>query len=223
MDKLATESDQIRRRDRVELDTPAESAIRAAMERVKSAGSDPMLLEAIELLKKAKARVSDYVDSRTAFTKLVDDVKLINKYLDPLMTYKSNARLTASDLTTIRSLLELMCQQMEADEARVLNQPVLKSMIPMIVWHHSGDRKVTLVGGGERLVTALNFCFMQLGFEVIPEQNINRIKDMTFHAMVAPVVEWLQARGHPHQYVMISQTSASLLEDSQTIPFQPPN
>jgi hypothetical protein len=51
-----------RRRDRVDLSTPAERAIRAAREAVEQAGADPRLTDATNLLSAALTKVSDFVD-----------------------------------------------------------------------------------------------------------------------------------------------------------------
>ena len=50
------------RRSRVDLQTPAEAAIRAAMKAVEEAGADPLLTEAVVLLDQAKEKVADFVD-----------------------------------------------------------------------------------------------------------------------------------------------------------------
>lgn len=56
-------SDQIPRRNRVDLHTPAEKAIHEAMAEVEKLPADVRLTDAIILLEKAKQCVSDYVDS----------------------------------------------------------------------------------------------------------------------------------------------------------------
>lgn len=53
---------QIPRRNRVDLMTPAELAIRAAIEEVEKAGADQLLTEAVILLGRAQGRVADFVD-----------------------------------------------------------------------------------------------------------------------------------------------------------------
>ena len=53
----------IPRRARVDLYTPAETAIRNAMIVVEEAGAHPLLTEAITLLSQAKDKVADFVDS----------------------------------------------------------------------------------------------------------------------------------------------------------------
>ena len=50
------------RRVRMDLWTPAERAIHAAIEAVEEAGADPRLTDAVILLGRAKDRVADYVD-----------------------------------------------------------------------------------------------------------------------------------------------------------------
>lgn len=52
----------IPRRNRIDLLTPAESAIREAMLAVEQAGAHPLLTEAVELLDEAKNVVGDFVD-----------------------------------------------------------------------------------------------------------------------------------------------------------------
>lgn len=56
-------SNKIPRRNRIDLNCPAEKAIRAAIEEVEELGADPTLTEAIQLLSKAKELVSDYIDA----------------------------------------------------------------------------------------------------------------------------------------------------------------
>lgn len=50
------------RRNRVDLYTPAELAIRAAVFAVEEAGCDPLLTEAVNLLQEAREKVADYVE-----------------------------------------------------------------------------------------------------------------------------------------------------------------
>lgn len=50
------------RRNRLDLNTPAEKAIFSAMQEVEKAGAHPLLTEAVILLGKAKDLISDYVD-----------------------------------------------------------------------------------------------------------------------------------------------------------------
>jgi hypothetical protein len=58
---MMTDND-IPRRIRIELMTPAELAIRAAVLAVEEAGADPLLTDAVVLLDEAKEKVADYVD-----------------------------------------------------------------------------------------------------------------------------------------------------------------
>lgn len=60
--KSKTMETEIPRRNRLDLNTPAELAIYHAMQEVEKAGADVRLTEAINLLKKAKDLVSDCVD-----------------------------------------------------------------------------------------------------------------------------------------------------------------
>lgn len=50
------------RRVRLELQTPAEAAIRAAIAAVENVGADPRLTESVILLGKALDRLADFVD-----------------------------------------------------------------------------------------------------------------------------------------------------------------
>lgn len=52
----------IPRRIRLDLMTPAETAITQAMYAVESAGADTLLTDAINLLSQAREKVADYVD-----------------------------------------------------------------------------------------------------------------------------------------------------------------
>ncbi len=52
------------RRDRLDLNTPAELAIHNAMQEVDKAGADMKLTHAISFLVKAKELVSDFEDSK---------------------------------------------------------------------------------------------------------------------------------------------------------------
>jgi hypothetical protein len=52
----------LRRRNRLENNTPAELAIRAAIAEVEKTGAHPHLTEAVLLLDRARERVADYVD-----------------------------------------------------------------------------------------------------------------------------------------------------------------
>ncbi len=54
----------IPRRACVDRMTPAELAIREAIRVVEEAGGDPLLTEAVNLLQKAKDKVSDFVDTK---------------------------------------------------------------------------------------------------------------------------------------------------------------
>ena len=52
------------RRSRIDLQTPAEQAIRDAVDAVERAGCDRLLTEAVVLLQQARDKVADYVDAR---------------------------------------------------------------------------------------------------------------------------------------------------------------
>lgn len=52
------------RRIRLDLNTPAELAIRNAMKEVEGTGASPMLTDAIILLEKAFNLVADYIDTK---------------------------------------------------------------------------------------------------------------------------------------------------------------
>lgn len=54
--------DGIPRRNRVDHFTPAETAIDQAKAAVESAGADPLLTDALNLLSAAQAKVADYVE-----------------------------------------------------------------------------------------------------------------------------------------------------------------
>lgn len=54
--------DNIPRRIRIDLMTPAELAIRNAMLAVEEVGADPLLTDAVILLQQARDKVADYVD-----------------------------------------------------------------------------------------------------------------------------------------------------------------
>lgn len=56
-------SNEIPRRCRLDLMTPAELAITAAMGAVEEAGASPALTDAVILLGKARDRVADHVDA----------------------------------------------------------------------------------------------------------------------------------------------------------------
>ena len=55
---------QIPRRNYLDLQEPAESAIYNAMTEIEAIGADVKLTEAITLLQKAKELVSDYIDEK---------------------------------------------------------------------------------------------------------------------------------------------------------------
>lgn len=55
---------EIPRRNRLDLNTPAELAIYNAMQEVEKAGADLRLTEAVNLLDKARNLVADYVDEK---------------------------------------------------------------------------------------------------------------------------------------------------------------
>lgn len=55
---------EIPRRNRLDLNTPAEKAIYDAMQEVEKLPSDVKLTEAVTLLAKAKDLVSDFVDAK---------------------------------------------------------------------------------------------------------------------------------------------------------------
>lgn len=50
------------RRNRLDLNTPAEKSIYDAMQQVEEVGADPRLTEVVTMLAKAKDLLSDYVD-----------------------------------------------------------------------------------------------------------------------------------------------------------------
>lgn len=50
------------RRSRLDLQTPAEAAIRHAIDAVEAAGGDPRLTDAVNLLTAAREKVADFVD-----------------------------------------------------------------------------------------------------------------------------------------------------------------
>lgn len=56
-------TDNIPRRIRLDLNTPAELAIRAAVDAVELVGAHPLLTEAVILLGQAREKVADYVDT----------------------------------------------------------------------------------------------------------------------------------------------------------------
>lgn len=75
-----TSMDGISRRARIDLLTPAETAIRVAMIVVEEVGADPLLTDAVNLLQQARDRVADYVDGKNS-----SDAKLA-AFLDELTT-----------------------------------------------------------------------------------------------------------------------------------------
>lgn len=52
----------IPRRSRIDLHTPAEAAIRAAVHAVEAAGAHPLLTDAVNLLSEAGNKVADFVE-----------------------------------------------------------------------------------------------------------------------------------------------------------------
>jgi hypothetical protein len=61
-------SNEIPRRIRIDLMSPAELAIRAAVMAVEAAGADVRLTRAINLLHEAQEQVADFVDAATDTT-----------------------------------------------------------------------------------------------------------------------------------------------------------
>lgn len=59
---------EIPRRNRLDLSTPAELAIRQAVNAVEAAGCHPLLTDAVNLLNQAREKVADYVDHQAAPT-----------------------------------------------------------------------------------------------------------------------------------------------------------
>jgi hypothetical protein len=57
-------SNEIPRRIRIDLMTPAELAIRNAMAEVEKAGADVLLTDAVILLQQAQNKVADFVDQK---------------------------------------------------------------------------------------------------------------------------------------------------------------
>ena len=68
---------ELPRRNRLDLNTPAEAAIYNAMQEVEKAGADVKLTEAVILLQKARDLVADYVDVK------LDSIKLNLKLIEP--------------------------------------------------------------------------------------------------------------------------------------------
>jgi len=62
------EVNEFPRRIRIELLTPAEAAIRAAVDAVEAAGCHELLTEAVILLQQAREKVADYVDAQILIT-----------------------------------------------------------------------------------------------------------------------------------------------------------
>lgn len=60
--KDVTMVDNFPRRSRLDLSTPAETAIRAAISAVEAAGAHPLLTDAVMLLDQARERVADFVE-----------------------------------------------------------------------------------------------------------------------------------------------------------------
>lgn len=52
------------RRCRLDQQTPAEAAIRHAIDAVEAAGCDPLLTDAVNLLTAAREKVADFVDGK---------------------------------------------------------------------------------------------------------------------------------------------------------------
>lgn len=50
------------RRNRIDLNTPAELAIRCAIRAVEDSGCDPLLTEAVMMLVAAREKVADFID-----------------------------------------------------------------------------------------------------------------------------------------------------------------
>lgn len=61
---MITDKNGISRRARIDLNTPVETAIRAAMIKVEETGADIRLTEAINLLGQAFNKVADYIDEQ---------------------------------------------------------------------------------------------------------------------------------------------------------------
>jgi hypothetical protein len=61
--KLADGNMNVPRRSQLNLNTPAELAIRDAMIAVEEAGAHPLLTDAVNLLQQARDKVADFVDS----------------------------------------------------------------------------------------------------------------------------------------------------------------
>ena len=63
------------RRNDITLCTPAENAIRAAVDAVEEAGAHPLLTDAVNLLDEAREKVADFVDNVPRYD--LDDLGLI--------------------------------------------------------------------------------------------------------------------------------------------------
>jgi hypothetical protein len=64
------------RRNRLDLNTPAEKAIYDAVQEVEKVGADPKLTDVVLLLSKAKDLLSDYVDGKQTEQKQVSDYRI---------------------------------------------------------------------------------------------------------------------------------------------------
>lgn len=64
---------EIPRRSRLDLNTPAERAIFDAMQEVEKAGCDVKLTDAVNFLDKARNLVADYVDEQINSQKIQDN------------------------------------------------------------------------------------------------------------------------------------------------------
>ena len=58
-------SSHVPRRNRIDLNTPAELAIRAAVEAVEILRADPRLTEVVLMLDRAREKLADFVDDET--------------------------------------------------------------------------------------------------------------------------------------------------------------
>ncbi len=70
------------RRNRLDLNTPAEKAIYDAIQEVEKAGADVRLTEAVNLLSKARGLVADYVDKVEPVKDINDPVNKPAHYTD---------------------------------------------------------------------------------------------------------------------------------------------
>jgi hypothetical protein len=71
------------RRSRIDLLTPAETAIRSAIADVESVGADVRLTDAVTLMSAAQTRVADYVDK-------VDGVRTLPRQGDPFKNERTS-------------------------------------------------------------------------------------------------------------------------------------